>query len=186
MFSTNHQKGIASLMNSQTVSDQPINQHANSLSAPHQRRQRSARPTRFCSVSLKELVQLLAAAGDDAVATELKQIAFILFHTGLRQGELKNLNWCDVDLEKRSMRVGSKSGKRRTVPFGRKVLQILVDRAKANAGSQYVLGKSPRATLSRILRRLHALPCTADGRKLTLHSLRHSFATHWLNAGAAW
>jgi integrase/recombinase XerC len=134
---------------------------------------------------LKELVQLLAAAGDDAVATELKQIAFILFHTGLRQRELENLNWCDVDLEKRSMRVGSKGGKRRTVPFGRKVLQILVDRAKANAGSQYVLGKSPTATLSRILRRLHALPCTADGRKLTLHSLRHSFATHWLNAGGS-
>jgi integrase len=115
VFSTNHLKGIASLMNSLTVSDQPINQHANSLSAPHRRRQRPARPTRSCSFSAQELIQLLAAAGNDATAIELKQIAAIVFYTGIRPGELKSLTWSDVDIEKRSMRVGSKSGKQRTV-----------------------------------------------------------------------
>jgi integrase len=172
-------------MNAQNVSDQPINQHANSLLAPHLIHQRPARPRRFCSFSSQDLIQLLAAAGNDAVATELKQIAAVLFCTGIRPGELKSLTWSDVDMEKRSLRVGSKSGERRTVPFGHKVLQILVDRAKVNAGAQYVLGKSPTTTLSRILRRLHALPRTADRRKLTLYCLRHSFATRWVVAGGS-
>jgi integrase len=47
------------------------------------------------------------------------------------------------------------------------------------------MGKSPMATLHRISRRLHALPCTADGRKLTLHCLRHSFAIRWVDAGGS-
>ena len=111
---------------------------------------------------MKEFVYLLAAAGDDAVATERKQIAAIVFYTGIRRQELKSLTWHNVDMKKRSMRVGSKTGKRRSVPFGRKVHQILVDRAKAHTGALYVLGQSPTTTLSRILRRLHALPRTAD------------------------
>lgn len=173
---------MKSHMNAQKVIDQPTNNNHDSL-APQERCQPSAQPKRHCSVSLKELQQLLAGAGNDQVAIDLKQIATIVFYTGIRPGELKKLAWADIDLEKRRMRVDSKSGRLRTVPFGRRVRQIFVDRAKSGTGSDFVLGKSPSATLHRISRRLRELPCMADGAKLTLHGLRDSFALHWMNAG---
>jgi len=171
-------------MKPKAATNQPIS-HPRRRPMPQQRRGQPDQPARLYPVSLREFQQLLAAVGNDAVANNLRQIAAIVFYTGIRPGELKSLTWSNVDMEKCSMRVGSKSGKQRTVPFGHEVLQILVDRAKANAGAQYVLGKSPSAILHRISRRVQALPRTTDGRKLTLYSLRHSFALRWVNAGGS-
>lgn len=150
-----------------------------------QRRQLPSQPVLLYSLSLKEFHQLLAAAGNDAIATELRQIATIIFYTGIRQGELRDLTWSDVDMEKHTICVGAKDGKRRTVPFGGKVLQVLVDRARASAGAQLVMGKYPKALLHRISRRLHSLSSTADEGKLTLYRLRRGFANRWLSAGGS-
>jgi integrase len=163
---------------------QPINHH-HRFPTSQQRRWPPSQSAPSYALSLAEFQQLLAAAGNDAVATELRQIVTLLFFTGLRKRELGGLTWSDVDMEKRCMRVGSKDGTQRTVPFGHKVLQVLVDLAQANAGTRHVLGKSPMATLHRITQRLHALPCAADGHKLTLHCLRHSFRVRWMDSGGS-
>lgn len=108
-------------MMSNIATDQPINRPPR-RSAPQRRHRQASQPAQFYSLSLKEFNQLLAAAGNDALATELRQIAALVFYTGIRQRELRDLSWSDVDVEKRTIRVGSKSGKQRTLPFVREVL----------------------------------------------------------------
>ena len=70
--------------------------------APLKRRKQSAEPMRH-PISSKQFYELLAAAGDDPVARELKQIATVVFYTGIRPRELKKLTWADIDLERRCM-----------------------------------------------------------------------------------
>lgn len=169
-------------MKSKTVVVQPLN-HAHRPSTQHRSRRQPILAARPYSFTLTEFHQLLAAAGNDEVANELRQIATIIFCTGIRKNELRDLAWTDVDLDKRTMCVGTKGFKQRTVPFGHNVLEVFADRAKSNTGQKFVVGNSPAATLRRIAQRLHTLPSTTDGRKFTLHTLRHSFAIQWLSAG---
>lgn len=173
---------MKSRMNIQKVIDQPTNNNHGSL-VPQERCQLSAQPAGYSPLSLEEFHRLLASAGDGPVGRDLQDIATIVYFTGARPGELKSLAWCDVDMEKRSMRLKSKNGGRRTVPFNKDVLEILVNRAKSNADSEYVLGRFPETTLGHLSQRLRSLPCGAGGQRVTLRSLRHSFAENWIKAG---
>jgi integrase len=109
--------------------------------------------------------------------------------TGLRRGELVNLEWDDVDLDEGMIRVRckagyrTKSGKNRGVPLISEVAPAL--RAlREESGEGYVFGvgrgRRWRNTLSRpfaeIVRRAGIEPCT-------IHDLRKTFISHLANAG---
>ena len=123
----------------------------------------------------------------------------ILYATGLRVSELVGLDWGDLDLEGRSLRVLGKGRKERIVPFGESALAALAawldvwdevrSRAKADPGSggeavflHHRGGRLSSRSVRRILdRRTREV---ALGRGVHPHALRHSFATHLLEAGA--
>ncbi len=123
----------------------------------------------------------------------------ILYATGLRVSELVGLDWCDLNLDERSLRVLGKGRKERIVPFGKTALEALTAwldvwdevRSKAtanpsNSGEAIFLhhrgGRLSARSVRRILdRRTREV---ALGRGVHPHSLRHSFATHLLEAGA--
>jgi integrase/recombinase XerD len=117
-----------------------------------------------------------------------------LYGAGLRVSELVGLDVDDVDLERGSVRVLGKGGKEREVPLGRYACEAVaayLSRSRPNlvtARSRAALflnqrgGRLTRQGCSRIL----AAHVRHAGirRRVTPHTLRHSFATHLLEGGA--
>jgi tyrosine recombinase XerC len=118
----------------------------------------------------------------------------LLYATGIRVSELVGINLEDVNFAERLIRIRGKGKKERLVPFGRKAEETLRSylrvRSSINRGgveSKPVflnyLGKklstrSVERTVDKYIRR------TALRRKISPHSLRHSFASHLLSRGA--
>jgi site-specific recombinase XerD len=131
----------------------------------------------------------------------------LLYGCGLRVAELCGLNVEDVDVDGRRVRVMGKGGKERVVPLGDFAAAAVVDYLRAGRTS-YVpapdgerKGSPPHAEADRSAlffnrRRKRMAPRDAralvdryvravlEGRKVSPHTLRHSFATHLLEGGA--
>jgi len=115
----------------------------------------------------------------------------ILYGGGLRVSELVGLNYGAVDFAQGAVRVLGKGKKERICPLGRTAM-ALVERfsrteAKANGPSDPVLVTEQQRRLSavqvqQLVKKYLALANLPMD--ITPHKLRHSYATHLLNAGA--
>ena len=115
----------------------------------------------------------------------------LLYGGGLRVSELVGLNYAQLDLDGGVARVLGKGRKERLCPLGRVATAVLVkwraEFARATApGSPVVVTTQHRRLSVRavqlLLKRYLALAGLPPD--LTPHKLRHSYATHLLNAGA--
>jgi site-specific recombinase XerD len=112
----------------------------------------------------------------------------LFYSTGIRLSELVGLDVKDLDSIDESVRVFGKGSKERIVPIGEPALEAVSKyRAAANvhAGPLFINKSRKRLTgrsawLS-MKRHLAAAGLPAD---LSPHKLRHTFATHMLDAGA--
>jgi integrase/recombinase XerC len=111
----------------------------------------------------------------------------MFYSTGMRLSELAGLNDADVDLVSDQVKVRGKGKKERIVPLGshaiRTVRNYLALRGEGRALFVNQRGKrlTPRG-IQLAMKRLFAT--IAGGTNLHVHALRHSFATHLLDAGA--
>jgi tyrosine recombinase XerC len=145
--------------------------------------------------------QLATAPADtDPVGLRDRAILELLYGSGLRVAELCGLDVADVDTEGRWVRVMGKGSKERVVPMGDFAASALAYYLERGRGS-FVLpdgtelsGEAGALFLNRRRKRMsprdaramverHASRVLA-GRKISPHTLRHSFATHLLEAGA--
>ncbi len=142
------------------------------------------------TASLLEVLPDTAAGRRDRAALEL------LYGAGLRAAELVGLELDDIDLHRRLVRVRGKGGKERVVPFGRAAAAALAAylperagwRGKArerDAGEPLFINQRGGRLSDRSLRRIldQAVRRAATVRRVHPHTLRHSFATHLLEAG---
>jgi integrase/recombinase XerC len=121
-----------------------------------------------------------------------RAILEVLYSAGLRVSELTGLDWRDIDEELGLVMIRSGKGhKDRLVPIGEPALDALRAWRTASLGTLSAdrpvitnlrgMRLTPRAVQNIVARRLlHADINTP----ITPHGLRHSFATHMLNAGA--
>jgi integrase/recombinase XerC len=123
-----------------------------------------------------------------------KALLEFLYATGIRVSELVGINVEDVHLGERLVRVRGKGKKERIVPFGGLALEglkrylrerpeLVGDRLDETA---LFLNYKGRRLTSRSVERIvdKYIRQTAVRRKISPHSLRHSFASHLLSRGA--
>ena len=110
----------------------------------------------------------------------------ISLHTGLRSHELFNLQWKDIDIPARMLKVqagNAKSGKARMIPLNRDAMAALAE-LKEKAFGSYVLhlaGGRPY-TVTRF-RTFKTFMAKAGIHEFRWHDLRHDFASRQAQAG---
>lgn len=124
-------------------------------------------------------------------------IVELFYSTGVRLSELQGINRADLDLVSQQVKVRGKGGKERIVPIGDHAQRALRNyESRRDELLRTVGGKAERAAvfLSRTGKRLSVrgvqlvvtkfLNQIDEDAGLSTHSLRHTFATHLLDAGA--
>ena len=143
-----------------------------------------------------EVENLLEAAdGDEPLARRDSAILELLYASGLRVSELAGLDWPDLNLKARTLRVMGKGGKERMVPFGKPAAQALArwmqawEEVRASAPGpeepvflNYRGSRLSARSVRRIIDRYVEKAALAAG--VHPHTLRHTFATHLLEGGA--
>ncbi len=157
-------------------------------------------------LTVDQVFQLLATPqGDDPRSRRDRAILELFYSSGIRLGELTDLTVGDLDLEQRLVKVTGKGKKERIVPMGRPAAEALAAYLAARdkpdgAGTGKIsrpaalhdhraplflnrrgggrTGGGVEPLLEKYLRRC------GMAKAITPHGLRHSFATHLLQAGA--
>lgn len=144
----------------------------------------------------EETAQLLEWAVDREEPLEVRDRAILelLYASGLRVSELTGLDLEDLHLRERLIRVKGKGKKERIVPFGRQAEKWLREYLTLRSRLGLKITSSPalflnyrgqRLTARSVQRLVQArLKQIAVFRKISPHSLRHSFASHLLSRGA--
>jgi tyrosine recombinase XerC len=124
-----------------------------------------------------------------------KAILELFYATGIRVSELVGIETADIHFGERLVRVRGKGKKERIVPFGGKAREALEGYSRARRGlagkgtvgeaAFFVNYRGGRLSSRSVQRMVHKyIRRTAVARKISPHSLRHSFASHLLGRGA--
>lgn len=144
----------------------------------------------------QEEIELLLDNFDIRKPIELrdKAILEVLYASGMRVSELIKLNLSDIDFDEGEILVSGKGSKERIVLIGSNAIIALKDycqyaRPKLCKNAQnravFVNKFGTRLTTRSVERMIQArIKKCGINKKITPHSLRHSFATHLLERGA--
>ncbi|WP_194479232.1 site-specific integrase [Bradyrhizobium sp. CCBAU 53338] len=123
----------------------------------------------------------------------VREMTITTLRTGMRQGEIKGLQWSSIDWETRVIAVRHsycdirkildtpKSNKERYIPIDGNIIEMLHARKQA---SGFVFLDDKRPFNSPRLNLRLAKTCQRAGlRKITWHALRHTFASHLATRG---
>lgn len=146
-------------------------------------------------LSVDEAFHLLDSQPADTVLQQRDRAMWeLLYSTGLRVSELVSLDAAAIDLESAWIRVRGKGRKEREVPVGSKALAALTTylarrlelSSKGPGDPALFLNRFGKRLGARSVRRLlkQAQLRSQMEPKVSPHGLRHSFATHLLDAGA--
>lgn len=146
-------------------------------------------------LTVDDVFRLLDSVVDDSILGHRDKAMFeTLYGAGIRVGELVGLNTDHLDDRRGLLRVSGKGGKERVVPMGRRAVEaVLAYRAllastmsiRDDRGPMFCNTRGHRLTSRTVRRRLASLieMCGIQA-QVSPHAIRHSFATHMLDAGA--
>jgi integrase/recombinase XerC len=152
------------------------------------------------TLTLGELERLLAQPGRDDVwerhfpgkPERDRLLLALMAYAGLRRSELLGLEWDDVDLSRRLLRVRrAKGGRQRTIPIHPALAPLFAEyyatRVPVTEQAVFVgvQGKPLNYTqLGQVFRHYVRAAGVTERKRVTPHTLRHVFASELLRAGA--
>jgi len=151
-------------------------------------------------LSMEDAVRFIETPDvNDDLGRRDRAIIEFLYATGIRVGELVNINLKDIDFRERMVRVTGKRKKQRIVPFHAHALEALMHylsqsrpvflnncpAATRDIQACFLNYQGTRITTRSVGRMIDKyIKRCADIHNISPHSLRHSFATHLLDSGA--
>jgi len=147
-------------------------------------------------LSYREMKQLLSRPDvEEPLGLRDRAILEVFYASGLRRKELVRLDLYDVNLEKKTLLVRQGKGhKDRMLPLGRwacHYIKLYLEKSRplalpdASEKALFLGRRGQRLTPGQVGRIvLQYAKNLAPGKRLTCHALRHTFATHLLEAGA--
>ncbi|HVM95619.1 MAG TPA: tyrosine recombinase XerC [Candidatus Acidoferrales bacterium] len=147
-------------------------------------------------LTVDDMFRLLEAPpGDTPSGLRDRAILETLYSCGVRVSELVSLNWDDIDLGLEIVRIRGKGNKERLVPIGKKAqaalssyreqVPALCARTLYDSAAVFLNRQGKRLTTRSVARVVDQyVKLSGIAGKASPHALRHSFATHLLNAGA--
>ncbi|MDR1966469.1 MAG: tyrosine-type recombinase/integrase [Synergistaceae bacterium] len=148
------------------------------------------------AVAYEDVLKMIEAAGDAGKKSMRDRLILeLLYGAGLRVNELASLEWQDVDLGERELRIAGKGSKERRVYFGKPVQELLAMWKEAASlkghgteGAAPVFYPEKEGAPRLTERTVHRVVVSVSKRVglygVTPHTMRHSFATHMLERGA--
>lgn len=148
------------------------------------------------ALTVEEAIALVEAPGGGDVGSRRdRALLEFLYGTGARVSETVGVDLGDLDLDDKVARVTGKGSKQRLVPMGTKTVeaiwQWLPDRlsliSRKSAGDPLFVNlrgrRLSRQAVFDIVKK-HAVAAEIEPRRVSPHVLRHSAATHMVEAGA--
>lgn len=178
--------GIRSFFNYLLLNDEIDASPAELISAPKPAR-------RLPDVLTTEEIDRILAAIDTSTPKGIRDVAMLelLYSCGLRVSELVSLHLGDLFFGEGYIRVVGKGDKQRLVPISdvarERVMRYLDERRSARTGEEVVFLNNRGKGLTRVM--IFTILKEAARRaeiekRISPHTLRHSFATHLLEGGA--
>jgi integrase/recombinase XerC len=137
--------------------------------------------------------EALAESGEFDAMRDLAMLE-LFYSSGLRLSELRMLDSRQLDLVSDQVKVLGKGRKERIVPVGtraslalRRYLPLrdeMVKTAGSDRAAVFVGRRGKRLSAVTVQRRMHRMYDAIGADGMRTHSMRHSFATHLLDAGA--
>lgn len=147
-------------------------------------------------LSEKEIKDFLAMIDTKCLTGKRNYCLFrLLYHTGIRKGELEKIAIWDIDFDEGRLFIQGKFNKKRIVPLGQNILNILRDYlrdvrpllVRRNPAQERLFTTQDGQRFSKdMVNRLTRRYAERAGieKHITAHSFRHTFATHLLRRGA--
>ncbi len=149
-------------------------------------------------LSVDEILLILNLSfRDEPLEIRDRAIMELFYSTGIRLSELVGVNITDINFSQGLIKIRGKGRKERLIPVGRAALAAIelhlkgraghpVEKAgEGSAGPLFLNARGQRLTTRTVARIVDRIVARSGiNRKISPHALRHSFATHMMDAGA--
>ena len=143
------------------------------------------------NIDHEQIAKLLNNQSKEPIDLRDKAMLELMYSSGLRLSELQGLNLANLNMRAKEVRVLGKGNKERILPFGHHALQALQQWLKVRLlfnpkdDALFVSSRGNRISHSAIQNRMELWGIRQGlNTHLNPHKLRHSFATHMLEASS--
>jgi len=130
--------------------------------------------------------ELLPDVRSATFADYLKPMVLISLNTGMRQGEVFELTWREVDIDRREITVEgakAKSGQTRHIPLNDEAVAVLADWKAQSDGAALVFPGKDGRPFDNVRKSWDAVLVAAGIEDFRWHDMRHTFASKLVMAG---